>query len=97
MSKITESAKGQDCDIRIPYICNHNPDTVVHCHLPDGTGGRMGGKSLDINGVRGCSACHDCLDGRMKTHWTRDEVLLMAYEGQQRTLRKLVREGLIHE
>ena len=97
MSKITDSAKGKPCDARLPFICNNNPETTVHCHLPDGSGtGRMGSKSNDLCGVRGCSSCHDVIDGRVKqTHYTRDEVLLMAYEGQQRTLRKLQHEGLI--
>ena len=97
MSKITNSAKGKECDIRIPFACRGDTETTVHCHLPDGTGtGHMAGKSKDIHGVRGCANCHDILDGRRKSkYFDRDQILLMAYQGQQRTLRALVREGFI--
>lgn len=65
MSKIRKSAKGQDCQVRIPGICNFNSETVVLSHL---NGGGMGMKNPDWQGAYCCSACHDVLDvldGRM--------------------------------
>ena len=29
MSKITQSARGERCQIRFPGICNHDPETTV--------------------------------------------------------------------
>lgn len=61
--KITKAARGQDCTLNILGVCNHNPETVVLCHLPDESHG-MGMKASDISGAFGCSACHDAIDGR---------------------------------
>ena len=58
--KYTRSAKGQDCQVIIPGVCNHNPETVVLAHL---NGAGMGTKHLSIHGAYACSACHAWLDG----------------------------------
>lgn len=57
--KYTKSAQGQDCQIRSP-ACNHNPETVVFCHL---NGAGIGEKMQNIHGAYGCSKCHDFVDG----------------------------------
>lgn len=63
--KLRDSARGQDCQLRIPGVCNGNPETVVWCHLNGQEFGKgMGHKSHDIFGFYGCSACHDVYDGR---------------------------------
>ena len=61
MSKITESARGEECQVRIPGVCNHNPETTVFAHLG---GGGMGAKQPDCEGAYSCSSCHDVVDGR---------------------------------
>jgi hypothetical protein len=61
MSKLRKSAKGRECQIRIPGVCNFNPETTVLCHL---NGGGMGMKHPDLFGAFGCSDCHDWVDGR---------------------------------
>jgi len=61
VSKITKSAQGEDCQIRLEGICNGNPETTVFCHLP---GGGIGRKQKDLFGAYGCSSCHDEVDGR---------------------------------
>lgn len=63
--KVRESARGQDCTVRIPGTCNFNPETTVLAHLPCGQKG-MGMKGFDTVAVYACSACHDVLDGREK-------------------------------
>ncbi|MCE0850532.1 DUF1364 domain-containing protein [Pseudomonas asiatica] len=63
--KVRESARGQDCTVRIPGTCNFNPETTVLAHLPCGQKG-MGMKGFDTVAVYACSACHDVLDGRGK-------------------------------
>lgn len=94
-SKIRRSAQGQDCTIRIPGVCNGNPETTVLCHLP---GGGMGAKRHDIHGAYGCSSCHDAIDGR-STHYIGSvgdsEARLDFLEGVMRTQEILLRDGLI--
>ena len=62
MSKLRESAKGQHCMVRLPGVCNGNPETTVLAHL---NGGGMGMKQSDLLGAFACSACHDAVDGRV--------------------------------
>jgi hypothetical protein len=64
MTPIRASARGQDCTLRFPGICNCNPETTAWCHsnrLADGKG--MGLKAPDHHGCYGCSDCHAWLDG----------------------------------
>jgi hypothetical protein len=91
-TKITKSARGKDCTIRIPGVCNFDNSTVVHCHK---NGGGMGMKANDILGARGCSKCHSAVDGAIKTEFSHDELLAMFYEGIFRTQLQLIDEGLI--
>lgn len=61
--KYLAGSKGQKCAFDIPGVCNHNPETVVPCHIRDRhTGGAQ--KASDISVVNGCSDCHDRMDGR---------------------------------
>lgn len=92
MSKITKSAKGQDCQIRLYGVCNFNPETVVLCHLG---GGGMGAKSHDIHGAYGCSSCHDAIDGRVSTIYSRESLQLAHHEGVIRTQLLILEQGLI--
>jgi hypothetical protein len=32
MSKITQSARGENCTIKLIDVCNGNPDTVIYAH-----------------------------------------------------------------
>jgi len=48
MSKLRKSAKGQECLVRIPGICNRRTETVVLAHL---NGGGMGMKASDLHGL----------------------------------------------
>jgi len=60
--KITDSAKGEDCQLNIAGVCNHSSETVVFAHFPYDSG--MGTKPSDFSGAYACSACHDAIDGR---------------------------------
>lgn len=65
MTPIRKAARGQDCTLRIPGVCNYNPETTVLCHSPYLSSGRgMGLKAPDEDACFGCSACHDRLDRR---------------------------------
>jgi hypothetical protein len=88
-------ARGKPCMIRVPMYCNGNQDTTVLCH--DNTPGisGMGMKSPDLTGAWGCSCCHDVIDGRIKTHYTKMERRVMFLEGMVRTQYALIREGIL--
>ena len=68
MSKLRELARGQDCLVRMPGVCNFNSETTVLAHIRlAGTAG-VGQKPPDTCGVWACSACHDEIDGRTKVY-----------------------------
>lgn len=94
MSKIRKSAKGEECQVRIPNVCNHNPETTVLAHL---NGGGWGRKQHDIHGAYCCSDCHDAIDGRSKVVWGGDILKLWHLEGVIRTQIILLEKGLIHD
>ena len=85
--------------VRIPAHCNHNTNTTVLAHyaLSGYTG--MGMKADDFAfGAWTGSACHDVVDGRVKTDHDRNAVRLMHAEGVMRTtaeLRKMKANGEI--
>lgn len=94
MSKLTEAARGQPCMVRLPAICNFNPETTVlaHYRLPGTCGTGM--KPPDLLGAWCCSSCHDVLDGRVQTKdadyaWNH----LAHAEGCLRTINELIRQG----
>jgi len=91
-TKITRSAKGEECQIRIPEICNFNPETTVLCHLNGGGGGM---KNPDWMASYGCSDCHDVVDGRRILTTNTDLILCYFYEGVMRTQKILIEKGLI--
>lgn len=60
MTPIRASARGQECTLRFPGICNYRTDTTVLCHE---NGAGMGMKGRDDGGAYGCCDCHRVLDG----------------------------------
>ncbi len=92
MSKITKSARGEECQVRIPGYCNFDNDTTILAHV---NGGGMGMKNLDIEASYCCSTCHDVLDGRIKTAWTDQEIKLWFFESAMRTRKILIDKKLI--
>lgn len=98
MTPIRASAKDQDCTIRLPGICNQNPQTTVLCHsnqLADGKG--MGIKAPDTCAAYGCSACHDVVDGRApRPDGMSYDLMLSFFErGIELTREILQRKGLM--
>jgi hypothetical protein len=93
LNKLRNSARGQECNIRIPSVCNFNPETTIRAH--GGSGAGWGGKSRDIEGSFCCSACHDAIDGRTRTPFTAIELKLWAKEGAERTREHWEQIGLI--
>ena len=56
-------AERQECMLRLPGICNHNPETTVLAHIRNQWFG-AGSKPPDICAIFACSSCHDAIDGR---------------------------------
>lgn len=78
-------ARGQSCMIRVPTICNGNPDTVVLCHIRMIGLSGTGIKAPDALATFGCSDCHAVCDGQRRSAFTDDERRLMLLEGMART------------
>lgn len=96
MSKITKSAKGEACTVRIIGHCNGNNETTVLAHLNGIRYGHGTGQKVnDIHGSYACSDCHDVLDGRQRSNYTRDELKLMHLEAVIETQCKLIEKGLM--
>lgn len=93
MTNLRKEARGRDCQLRIPGACNFDPETTVLAHYRmSGTCG-TGIKPADTQAAFSCSCCHDAVDGRIKTDFTRDELRLFHAEGVFRTQQILRDEG----
>lgn len=96
MSALTRSARGQPCLVRIPQICNGQPETVIAAHYRSvSLGAGMGLKTNDILTAFCCSSCHDAADHRTQTQFTRNEIRLMLAEGVLRTIMQRWENGQI--
>ena len=91
--KLRDSARGEECTLRIYPYCNGNPETVVLCHLPSGSG--MGQKSPDWFAVYGCSSCHDIIDGRVYKGFTNEEQEMFSTNALFRTWDRMIEKGVI--
>jgi hypothetical protein len=93
MSKITRSAKGEECQVRIPGICNYNQETTIFAHL---NGYGMGGKHADLFGAYCCSTCHGVIDGHIRCfRFDPGQIRAFHIDGILRTQEMLVRKGLV--
>lgn len=95
-TKLTKAARGRDCQIRVPGVCNGDAETTVLAHFRlIGTRCGTGLKPHDLQAAWACSACHDAVDARSKTEFSRDELRVMHMEGVVRTIDILVSEGRV--
>ncbi|HAW8060225.1 TPA: DUF1364 family protein [Escherichia coli] len=86
--------KAKVCQVRIPGVCNGNPETSVLAHIRlTGLCG-TGTKPPDLIATIACSACHDEIDRR--THFV-DAAYAKecALEGMARTQVIWLKEGVI--
>jgi hypothetical protein len=95
MADLRKLARGRECEVRLPGICNHNPETTVLAHYRLSGLSGMGIKPIDIIAAYSCSCCHDACDRRTHTDLDRDYVRLALAEGVMRTLAMLVKEGVL--
>lgn len=96
MSKLTKASRGKSCTVRVPGYCNFNPETTVSAHVSGVRFGHgIGQKVKDILAADCCSACHDVIDNRVRSQFTKDQLKLMHYEGVIETQLRRIDEGLI--
>lgn len=98
MTKITESARGEECQVRIPGVCTYDPATVIwsHCrHYAAGRGKAI--KAVDLAGAYACTACDAVYDGQRRPPegMTRDDIDRDWNMGHYRSLKLLAEKGLI--
>lgn len=93
MTPIRKSAKGQPCQVRVPNVCNGDPNTTVLAHL---NGFGMGMKAGDHEAAFSCSACHAWLDGGyVQAGYSRDIRDLWHLQAVIWTQQILIEMGLI--
>ena len=67
MSKITKSARNENCTINLIGVCTYNPDSVVWAHSNKGMHGKgLGLKANDEHGAYACYPCHMTYDRQIK-------------------------------
>lgn len=96
--RIRDSARDEECHVRLRLICNGRRDTTVWAHWPGLDGDRgMGMKAVDLCGAYACFDCHNAIDGRalLPEGITRTEVVLDFFHGHMRSLVTLARKGLV--
>ena len=91
---IRDLANGKPCQVRIPGICNGNPETTVLAHYRLAGLCGVGMKPSDLVGAWACSSCHHEIDRRTRI-CELDFVRLAHAEGCLRTINELVKLGVI--
>ena len=91
---LRKMARGRDCMVRLPGICNRNPETTVLAHYRMHGLSGIGLKSNDLFGAWACSSCHDEIDRRSRNMDSAD-CALFHLEGVLRTQQALLLEGAI--
>lgn len=95
MSKIRQSANGQECQVRISGVCTGDPATVIWSHARWGSAGRGKAiKALDLAGAYACTSCDAAYDGQLKTSYSRDQIDADWCQGHFRSLVILHEMGL---
>jgi hypothetical protein len=92
MTPARSNARGKPCMVRIPGVCNGDPETTVLAHYRLAGYCGVGMKPIDALGAWACSACHDECDRRTRKMES-DFVRLAHAEGVMRTLAEIERSG----
>jgi hypothetical protein len=90
-TKIRGSARGEECSLRLGNCAGD--ETVILAHIGRDRG--MGFKCADYMGVYACSSCHDIIDGRQNSEFSRLELEAEKLRALEETLGKLVKKGLL--
>ena len=92
--KVRESARNEDCTLRLFNVCNFNTETTVLAHIGKASG--TAAKCGDNMAVYACSDCHDVIDGR--SHYNakyNPDINGDLLRALQETQQKLIDKGLM--
>ena len=89
-TNLRKFARGKECQLRLPGICNFDTATTVLAHVRRGGVAGMGQKPPDICGIHSCADCHDAMDGR--SSWKNTPSDTDVLEGLNRTLAVVSKE-----
>ena len=95
--RIRDSARGEDCTVRIIGACANDPAHTIWSHAPLQAAGKGRGlKSVCIAGAYACTACDAVVDGQrpLPPGATHESVMLDWFMGHMRSLVILKRKGL---
>lgn len=95
---LRQSARGEDCLVRIPGACPFNPEMTIWSHYRGSAGGKgLGLKSDDLNGAYCCTVCDAIYDGQRPPPkgMTMEEVKLCWHEGHVRSIIRAREKGVI--
>jgi len=94
--ELRDSARGEECTINIPGVCNRDPETTVLAHYGEPGEKGTGIKPDDTSGAFACSACHDVLDGRSKNPFVEGtcEKNWYWFRGMRRTWKRWAEMGI---
>lgn len=96
MKDLRKAAQGRPCQMRLPGVCNHDPETTVLAHIRRGGIAGMGQKPTDLAAVVCCSSCHDAIDRRNNMGgYTKSDLDGYILEALCRTLAYWEKEGLL--
>jgi len=91
-TKIRQSARGEDCSLRLGHCSS--PETVILAHIGKHRG--MGMKCADYFAVYACHNCHDVIDGRERRTCTYAELEAEKLRALEETQGKLFEKGLMN-
>ena len=95
MADLRKAARGEECMIRVPGVCNGNSETTVLCHLRMSGISGAGMKSPDLLASLGCGPCHDFVDGRSNPNNTAEYRRMLLLEGMARTQAYWIYRGFV--
>lgn len=90
-TKIRNSARNEDCALRLG-ACS-SPETVILAHIGRNRG--MGIKCADYFSVYACASCHDVIDGRAPSEFSRDQLEAEKLRALEETMGKLFAKELL--
>jgi hypothetical protein len=89
-----DGARGENCKLRFVGVCNHNPETVVACHVTDTNFG-LARKAHDFSIIDGCANCHRYLDHGWVGKISLTIRLQHIVRGLQETLLSRIERGIV--
>lgn len=92
---LRDYARGKPCTIRVPLICNGNPETTVLAHVRMIEISGAGIKAADVLAAWACSACHDYVDFRSENDVEYEKRRRLLLEGMVRTQAWLIEHGFV--